>query len=578
MFLSLQTFSQTVLRNDGEMNVAGGFVNLQGSYLNATSGGITLDGTITLTGNWTNNTAGNIIESPGSNGEVIFAGTTLQTIGGSATSPFYFEKLTINTGAIVEVTPGKGVTTYGPSAFTSPLILRTTTGRQPQTATFINNSTVTGNISAELYYYSTGTAAKAGGRTWYLSPPTTNATAAIFNVAAGANQMAFFNTAANAYVRVTTNAATLNPMQGYELRSATSNTFTFTGPPNNGAFSKSGMAGPGGTDGFYLLGNPYPSVLDWNLTTRDNGLYTTLWYRTMTAANVMVYDTWNGTVGTSNNGTAAVDGKIPPLQAFWVCAIAGQTGSMSFDNTARTHNWGTAAFIKSARIKDYDAFRIAVYSNGVKDEQIIMQSENGKDSMDRWDAFKLFLNQPAIAEIFTLSAEKKRLVIQSVAPVTKEKLFPLGLKTGHSGNFKFVADISGSSEDYTYFLEDKQQNIMQDLGLNAEYNFTSDIVNDTTGSRFVIHVKKVLLPDIGTGNQTPEANPVLIYASGQQIMIRNCPLNAKILVYDVLGRAVYETSSETDYKVISTNLQNGYYMVKLINNNKIITRIVPISL
>ena len=576
--LSLEAFSQSVLRNDGEINVASGFVNLQGSYQDSTSGGITLNGTITLTGNWTNNTTGNIIESPNSTGEVIFAGSTLQTIGGIGTSPFYFPKLTINTGAIVEVIAGKGVTAYGAAAFNSPLILRTTTGIRPITATFINNSTVTGNISSELYYYTTGSSLQATGHTLYFSSPISGATAGIFNVAARANLMAWYNQATNAYVRITSNVAALNPMQGYQLRSATNNTFNFTGTPNTGTITNSGMTGIGSLDGFYLMGNPYPCVMDWSQISMTN-LYSTLWYSTINASNQTVIDTWNGSVGTNNNSAGVpVDGKIPPMQSFWVCVIGGQTGSFSVGNNARTHNWGTAAFIKSAIIKDYDAFRIAVYGNSSKDEQIIMLSENGKDSMDRWDAVKLFLNQPAIAEIFTLSAEKKRLVIQSAAPVDKEKLFPLGLKVGQAGNYKFVADISGCSEDHAYFLEDKQQNITQDLGVNSEYAFKSDIVNDTDGNRFVIHIKKVLLPDIGTDNQATEANSVLIYASGQQIMIKNCPLNAQILVYDVLGRMVLETRSETDYKVISTNLRIGYYMVKLIDNHKITTRIVPISL
>jgi hypothetical protein len=49
------------------------------------------------------------------------------------------------------------------------------------------------------------------------------------------------------------------------------------------------------------------------------------------------------------------------------------------------------------------------------------------------------------------------------------------------------------------------------------------------------------------------------------------------MVYDALGRLVYETMAETDFKVISTNLQNGYYIIKIIDRSKVISRIVPIS-
>jgi hypothetical protein len=427
-----------------------------------------------------------------------------------------------------------------------------------------------------MYYYGTGTSAQVGGRTWYFSPPISNATAGVFSVAAGANLMAWYNQATGAYVRINTNATGLNAMQGYELRANASNTFNFTGTPNTGAFSKSGMTGIGGKDGFYLLGNPYPSVLDWSQISMTN-LYTTLWYRTMNPSNQMVYDTWNGSIGTNNNGTAAVDSKIPPMQSFWVCVIGGQTGAMSFDNTARTHDWGSAPFIKSAKLNNFDALRIAVLGNGSKDEQIIMQIEDAKDSMDRWDALKLFVNEPSVAEIYTLSSERKRLVIQAVAPVTSDKSFPLGLKIGQAGNYKFVANLDDSRPGFTYFLEDKQQNVLQDLSLNPEYDFTSNVVNDTAGSRFVVHVKTIQKPDDPTNRPVAETNPVIIYTSGQQIVIKQCPVGSDIMVYDALGRLVYETMAETDFKVISTNLQNGYYIIKIIDKNKVISRIVPIS-
>jgi hypothetical protein len=575
--ISLEAFSQSVLRNEGTINVTGGYVNLQGSYQNESLGEIILDGTLSLTGNYTNNIAGNVIGTPGTTAEIIFAGTTLQTIGGSTTSIFYFPKLTVNSGAIVEVTAGKAITAYGNCAFNGQFILRTTTGQRPITATFIDNGTITGNISSELSYYGTGTGAKAGGRTWYLSPPISNATSGIFNIS-GANTMAYYNTAAGAYVRVLNNTTPLNAMQGYEFRSATSQTFTFTGTPNTGPFSNPSMSAQNALDAFYLMGNPYPSVLDWDLTTRNAGLYNTLWYRTMNTSNVMVFDTWNGSVGTNNNGTANVDGKIPPMQAFWVSAIAGQTGSFSFDNSARTHNWGSANFIKSSRVKDFEAFRIAVYGNGNKDEQIIMQSQSGRDSMDRLDAFKMFVNLASVAEIYTLSSENKKLVIQDIAPIAKERSFPLALKVGQSGNYKLLADFSESSQNYTYTLEDKLLNTTQDLNVNPEYNFKSEVVNDTSGNRFIIHVNKVVIPNLGTIDLASEQKPVLIYASGKQVFIKNCPLKSQIFIYDILGRMVYETTSDTDYKVINTNLENGYYMVKLVNNTNITTQIIPISL
>jgi hypothetical protein len=201
----------------------------------------------------------------------------------------------------------------------------------------------------------------------------------------------------------------------------------------------------------------------------------------------------------------------------------------------------------------------------------------------------MFVNQPSVAEIYTLSAEKKKLVIQAVAPVDSEKLFPLVLKIATAGNYKFIADVSGSSQKYTYFLEDKLQNVTQDLGQSPEYDFSSGVATDTSGNRFVIHLKTVQTPTQPDQPNNPDqpgqpdniattgAEPMIIYSIGQQVIVKNCPVPSNIFIYDLLGRAVHVAKGTTSYETISTNLQNGYYLIKIIDNNKITTRIIPIN-
>jgi hypothetical protein len=66
-----------------------GDVNLSGS------GSIQLDGTLTLTKDWTNDATSSLVYGDGTNkGTVEFAGTLEQTIGG--TSQTYFENLEVN--------------------------------------------------------------------------------------------------------------------------------------------------------------------------------------------------------------------------------------------------------------------------------------------------------------------------------------------------------------------------------------------------------------------------------------------------------------------------------------------------
>jgi trimeric autotransporter adhesin len=573
-------FSQ-VLLNQGGINVSSGsYINIQGSYQNEGSGAMTLTGTVKLTGSWTNNGDANAITDPGTAGEVVFSGTgTTQTIGGTYTT-FEFPKLTINSGAVVNVTAGDGVTAHGASTFDSPLVLKSTYTSRPKTATYIDNGTVSGNINAEFYYASNGLSATATGRTWYFSSPINAATSSIFNGGSTRNLVYWYNSDSSVYHKITNTSTVFNPMQGYQLRSAVSNTYDFIGSPNTGSITTDGL-GSSTQEWYYLMGNPFPSILDWDLAERTS-VDGTIWYRTMNTSGLMVYDTYSAEdeIGTNNNGTAAVDGKIPPMQSFWVYLSAGSIGSVTFNNSMRSHDWGNSQFIKSGKINDFDAFRIAVYSpNGSKDEQIIMHKSAAKDSIDYWDACKLFVGNDSIAEIFTRSTEKKALVIQVIGEDSLSKTLPLGLIVKKSGNYKFIADLSKVQSEYTYSLEDKLLDSLKDLGTNPVYKFSSGVVSDTlVNTRFVIHINYSGTKS-STASQTSitDQSDIAIYSSGNQIFVKNCESGSEIFIYDVLGRPVFMNKATSDFEVINSNFHNGIYVVKVIDHGKIKSRIVPIS-
>jgi hypothetical protein len=67
---------------------------------NVSNGAIKLDGTLKVSGNYTNNvTAADILVSPAAGSTVAFIGTASQTLGGTTTTPFTFDNLTVNNSA-----------------------------------------------------------------------------------------------------------------------------------------------------------------------------------------------------------------------------------------------------------------------------------------------------------------------------------------------------------------------------------------------------------------------------------------------------------------------------------------------
>jgi len=562
----LQLYAQG-LRNEGRINVSGGYMIISGNYQNESAGNITLNGIITVSGNWTNNGSTNVIASPDTNGEVIFNGLGTQTIGGTA-NLFDFEKITINSGSSTEVAAGKGVTAYGACTFTTPLVLKsTTTAFRPVMATFINNSTVTGNISMELSYTSTGFAAPKKGRGLYFSSPITNATAAIFDVetVADSNLLWYQNETIRQYVKVISNTSSLTVAKGYILRTPVSQVFSFTGAPNTAtSYTNSNIPRAVPTQ-FYLFGNPYPAVIDWETISTKTNLDNTVWYQTSTTAGKMVVDTWNGTVGTANNGTAAVDGKIPPMQSFWVrCSSVGVTGTLTVNSSDRGHNWGSTKFLKSPKQNvSKEVMRLYIHSGENRDEAIIVQSELAQDEYGWGDSRKMLLKDvtSARAELYTLSPDKneKNLVIQSVKPITTDKSIKLGISIVTAGDYKFEANLSETSNTNNIYLEDKQLSVLQDLLANPEYTFTSDVIEDTT--RFVIHF--LTAPKVNVTNTIAVCSPETVDLTDESVTSGSEPNLTYTYWSDAKATLPYltPTSAKTGVYYIKGTSNTGRYAI-----------------
>jgi hypothetical protein len=195
------------------------------------------------------------------------------------------------------------------------------------------------------------------GRFWYVGTPVVGATSAVFD-AQSANDFRVWNETLGGWNLINSNSTTLSAGNGYMYRGTASSTVEF-----NASVINNGNVGISLTrttsspkPGFNLVSNPYPSHLSWDMlynstvTAGTSPLTPTIWYRTATAGNVMVFDTYNATVGvgtsntsgTNNNG-AQVTGTIAPFQAFWVQMNTGSSYSMTATNAMRSH--GTQNFL-----------------------------------------------------------------------------------------------------------------------------------------------------------------------------------------------------------------------------------------
>ncbi|MEI6754565.1 MAG: T9SS type A sorting domain-containing protein [Paludibacter sp.] len=474
--------------------------------------------------------------------------------------------MTVAPGAKLTLSTGKTLTVTGALTLQSDA-----TG----TATFVDNGGTISAASTNVEQYLTS------GRNWYISSPISNGTTAIFNPEGGSNHLFWYDESkgsTNPWAYSTRNDSTLQVMRGYVANMASTGVVTFTGLLNTGDKSIDVTRTAGQTkEGFNLVGNPYPSYLDWDNVTKTN-LSTTLWYRTKTApvlgATTWVFDTYNATgkLGTSL-GAKAVTNLIPPMQAFWVRVDKNQTsGTLAVANSQRSHadNGSNGFKSKLSTESTQSVLRLEV-SNGLNSDQALVYfNTDASNSFDNYDSPKMPNYIASIPEIYTL-AGNEQVVINGVNNVSQ---LALGFTTGQAGNFtikasQFTNFVSGSQ----IVLRDNVLNVEQDLTF-ADYNFNSEITNNNE-SRFTLLFKA---PSVATGfNQNSSANVWISIRNGQLVVNGNSSNETIVSVYNAVGQKIASQRLTESTKALNTQLATGVYMVSVSNAGKSVTKKVIID-
>ncbi|MEI6555756.1 MAG: T9SS type A sorting domain-containing protein [Paludibacter sp.] len=493
----------------------------------------------------------------------IFADVTVST-GGSLTldASRTIHDITIERGG--KVTNNNGVTLTANNF--------TINSDASGTGTYIDNGTTTISGTTNVNQYITS------GRNWYVSSPISNATSAVFS-ASESHPLYWYDEAHGSTVQwaqITNTSTSLPPMQGFIANMASSGVVTFSGSLNNGDKSITVYRTAGQTkEGFNLLGNPYPSYLDWVNATKSN-LLSTLWYRTkttpapVTGATNYVFDTYNATggIGTSN-GAKAVTNLIPPMQAFWVRVNEGQTsGSLSVTNSQRAHadNGNNTMKVKSGISSTQPVLRLEVSNGTTSDQAVVYFNAGASNNYDDYDSPKMSNTTASIPEIYTL-AGSEQVVINGVNDMTE---LALGFTTGVANNFtikasQFTDFVTGTE----IVLRDNLLNYEQDLTL-SDYSFYSDVTANNE-TRFTILFKA---PSVATGiNPNPNSN-VWISLANNQIVVNGASTESTVAVYNAVGQRLISQHLTATTKALGAFVP-GVYMVTVTNaGNKITKKVI----
>lgn len=442
------------------------------------------------------------------------------------------------------------------------------------TATFINDGTaiISGDAVVNQYL--------AAGRNWYFSSPISNATSAVFKATEG-NQLWERNVAGNSWTEITATDVDLTPLKGYIGKVAANGVVTFNGTLNNANTPALTLTKSNATNGkFHLVGNPYPSYLDWQAVAVANpNLTGSMWFRTKTAVSEQVptsvytfstvlYTTEAGLQIVNGNANTAVTRKIPPMQAFWVRIKDGvESVNFTLNNNMRSHADEVDNKFKSPAIKN-QVIRLEV-SNGLnKDEALLYFNDNASDNFDRFDSPKMFNNIATVPEIYTQSGLEK-LVINGMNSYNYTTEIPLGFNAGQTNSYSIRAtDVQNFDADTRVVLFDTDTETEFDLTAGEAYNFSSNAVN--SDNRFSIRFKSAsgttLIDDVNKG-------AVLVSALQGRLSVQlNTILsdNAKVTVYNAMGQSIYNQPLHNAVTQLSQIFEPGAYVIKVENGDKLL--------
>jgi len=255
--------------------------------------------------------------------------------------------------------------------------------------------------------------------------------------------------------------------------------------------------------GWNLVGNPYPSAIDWDAvsgkTNIDGAVY--VWGGTYQGAELGNYVTWNGSTGGLTNGT------IPAGQGFFVHASSSEAG-FTFTNACRVH--ANTNFWKSGNeVPELLTVEITNSVNTKKDKVFINYNLEATAGFDpQWDAYKLGGDEDA-PEIYTVG--EVNLSINTLHSIQDTPVVPLGFKAGTDGMFTITANGMNSFSGFTpIYLEDITTGIVTNLRTNPVYTFTSS--KGTFNGRFRVWFGAV---DI----EEPGQNSLMAWAAGQSVRV-----------------------------------------------------------
>lgn len=259
-------------------------------------------------------------------------------------------------------------------------------------------------------------------------------------------------------------------------------------------------SGNSDADGWNLVGNPFPSTIDWNAAsgwTKTN-MATAIYTRDNGNA-ISRYATWNGVVGTNNGSRYIASG-----QAFWVKASGTGIPILQASENVKAPGTQTSFFRQQAPTQ---LLRVTLAQGAVSDEAVIHFRDDATNDFDAVaDAIKM--NNTGF-NLSTQLSGKEKLAINSLSKASCNTTLQVLVESAAKGNYTLnFSEIESFPAGTSITLKDAFLNTTVNVRSQSSYAFTVTADPLSTGtSRFSLVINTApantefaaIAPDICVG-------------------------------------------------------------------------------
>ncbi|WP_338765669.1 choice-of-anchor D domain-containing protein [Bernardetia sp. ABR2-2B] len=388
-----------------------------------------------------------------------------------------------------------------------------------------------------------------------------------------ANTSAYFNPFISNYkVPTTTN---LEVAKGYQANIQTGTTIDLNGTLNNGNISIAVTNSSGNTaDGYNLVGNPYPSPIDWDkVLAASTGLENAVYLEVPTSQYDGRFAEYVAGTGVINNGGKK---EIASMQGFFVRTTTG--GTVTMNNTVRMTT--DTRFYKTTEMQDAKEglVRVALKGNNSLDETTIYFQNGATPNFDgKYDAAKIHKFNSKLSMLYSYNEnaeETTYFAINGLGSFDSDQKLPLSMNILTDGEYEItLRTMKYFHSKHKLYLYDSLTDSLHNLRVEGDYKFLAKKGNDV--KRFVLLFKTDAAKDFFTDdkvmvypNPTPNEFSYSLKTSREG--------DYTIRLFDVTGRIIIEETKTKEGAFLEgvINLEKqaaGLYLFKISDSKKTMT-------